>query len=242
MGKSSQLTFSTRACTFFSWSVLNVAKVNCYLGYFPYFFRNPMTPISFLIHRRTPHACFATAHTWDRVSATRFCLINNWMIYASFACYKLSLVWLCPHLGFMYHEESMASLSDYTKAHITCTPAWQHLELCSFVCLFVLWAVCHPLVKFSIVGSLCDREVGGSVSDRQSLNFESCVWRAVSSHSSHHPQGVLLAQFSLYVHKGGLKPHSFHFILFVLFCAFVRPIIHSPFLHSWFVHLHVFAI
>ena len=44
-------------------------------------------------------------------------------------------------------------------------------------------------------------------------NFESCVWRDVSSHSSHHPQEVLLAQFSLYVHKGGLKPHSFHFIL-----------------------------
>ena len=30
----------------------------------------------------------------------------------------------------------------------------------------------------------------------QALNFESCVWRAVSSHSSHHPQEVLLAQFS----------------------------------------------
>ena len=33
----------------------------------------------------------------------------------------------------------------------------------------------------------------------------------MSSHSSHHPQEVLLAQFSLYVHKGGLKPDSFHF-------------------------------
>ena len=40
--------------------------------------------------------------------------------------------------------------------------------------------------------------------------FESCVWRTVSSQSSHHPQEVLLAQFSLYVHKGGLKPDSFH--------------------------------
>ena len=28
--------------------------------------------------------------------------------------------------------------------------------------------------------------------------------------SSHHPQEVLLAQFSLYVHKGGLKLDSFH--------------------------------
>ena len=42
-------------------------------------------------------------------------------------------------------------------------------------------------------------------------NLASCVWRTVSSQSSHHPQEVLLAQFSLYVHKGGLKPDSFHF-------------------------------
>ena len=70
----------------------------------------------------------------------------------------------------------------------------------------------HPRVKVSIVGSLCDREVACSASDRQGSNFESCVWRTVSSQSSHYPQEVLLAQFSLYVHKGGLKPDSFHFI------------------------------
>ena len=70
----------------------------------------------------------------------------------------------------------------------------------------------HPRVKVSIVGSLRDREVACSASDRQGSNFESCVWRAVSSQSSHHHQEVLLAQFSLYVHKGGLKPDSFHFI------------------------------
>ena len=69
----------------------------------------------------------------------------------------------------------------------------------------------HPRVKVSIVGSLRDREVACSASDRQGSNFESCVWRTVSSHSSHHPQEVLLAQFSLYVHKGGLKPDSFYF-------------------------------
>ena len=61
------------------------------------------------------------------------------------------------------------------------------------------------------MGSLRDREVACSASDRQGSNFESCVWSTVSSHSSHHPQEVLLAQFSLYVHKGGLKPDSFHF-------------------------------
>ena len=46
------------------------------------------------------------------------------------------------------------------------------------------------------------------------LNFKSCVWRAVSPHSYHHPQEVLLAQFSLYVNKCGVKPHSFYFITF----------------------------
>ena len=71
----------------------------------------------------------------------------------------------------------------------------------------------HPRVKVSDVGSLRDREVACSASDRQGSNFESCVWRTVSSQSSHHPQEVLLAQFSLYVHKGGLKPASFHFRL-----------------------------
>ena len=67
-----------------------------------------------------------------------------------------------------------------------------------------------PRVKVSIVGSLRDREVACSASDRQGSNSESCVWKTVSSHSSHHLQEVLLAQFSLYVHKGGLKPNSFH--------------------------------
>ena len=73
----------------------------------------------------------------------------------------------------------------------------------------------HPRVKVSIVGSLRDREVACSASDRQDSNFEFCVWRTVSSQSSHHPQEVL-AQFSLYVHKGGLKPDSFHFIYYVI--------------------------
>ena len=66
----------------------------------------------------------------------------------------------------------------------------------------------HPLVK-SMVGSLRDREVACSASDLHGLNFESCVWRAVSFH---HLQEVLLAQFSLYVHKSGLRPDSFHSI------------------------------
>ena len=70
----------------------------------------------------------------------------------------------------------------------------------------------HPLVKLSIVGNLREREVAYSASDRQGSNFESCVvWRAVSSHSSHHPQEVFLAQLSLLVNKSDLKPDSFIF-------------------------------
>ena len=81
----------------------------------------------------------------------------------------------------------------------------------------------HPRVKVSIVGSLRDREVACSASDRQGSDFESCVWRTVSSQSSHHPQEVLLAQFSLYVHKGGLKPDSFHFCFPKRNCDGARP-------------------
>ena len=51
------------------------------------------------------------------------------------------------------------------------------------------------------MGSLRDREIAYLASDLQGSN----VWRAVSSH---HPQEVVLAQFSLYVHKSGIKPDS----------------------------------
>ena len=54
----------------------------------------------------------------------------------------------------------------------------------------------HPRVKVSIAGSLRDQEVACSASDRQGSNFESCVWRTVSSQSSHHPQEVLLASLA----------------------------------------------
>ena len=80
----------------------------------------------------------------------------------------------------------------------------------------------HPRVKVSIVGSLRDRKVACSASDRQGSNFKSCVWRTVSSQSSHHPQEVILAQFSLYVHKSGLKPDSFHFMVLYIVLNILR--------------------
>ena len=54
----------------------------------------------------------------------------------------------------------------------------------------------HPLVKLSIVESLCGREVACSASDLQCLYFESCVLRVVSSHSSHHLQEVLVCIYA----------------------------------------------
>ena len=76
--------------------------------------------------------------------------------------------------------------------------------------------VSSPSTRKSIVESLCDREVACSAPGRQCSNFEFCVWRAMSSHSSHHTQEVLLAQFNLYyVHKVGLKSHSFFLFLSV---------------------------
>ena len=91
----------------------------------------------------------------------------------------------------------------------------------------------HPRVKVSIVGSLRDREVACSASDRQGSNFESCVWRTVSSQSSHHPQEVLLAQFSPYVHKGGPKPDSFHFLRSQLSSQSGHIILKSVFIASY---------
>ena len=64
--------------------------------------------------------------------------------------------------------------------------------------------------RFNIVGNLHDREVACSASDRQGSNCDTCVWGPVLSHSPHHPQDILLAQFSLDVHKGALKPIDFH--------------------------------
>ena len=103
----------------------------------------------------------------------------------------------------------------------------------------------HPRRKVSIVGSLRDREVACSASDRQGSNFESCVWRTVSSQSSHHPQEVLLAQFSLYVHKGGLKPDSYHFISFgrglILIPNHVLPFGFGISGLAWRLRLHIAA-
>ena len=90
----------------------------------------------------------------------------------------------------------------------------------------------HPRVKVSIVGSLRDREVACLASDRQGSNFESCVWRTLSFQSSHHPQEVLLAKFSLYVHKCGLMHDSFHLSYSIIVRPLLRAIIARPLLRA----------
>ena len=122
-----------------------------------------------------------------------------------------------------YNNNSLLTVSRYfifssRRKRLTCRTTCRYTGVgwCGHllsICTHVLF--CHKHRKVSIVGSLRDREVACSASDRQGSNFESCVWRTVSSQSSHHPQEVLLAQFSLYVHKGGLKPDSFHFIFYI---------------------------
>ena len=68
--------------------------------------------------------------------------------------------------------------------------------------------------RFNIVESLCDREVESSAQTaRVRILNPVSVRRAVPSHSPLHSHEVLLTQFNLYVHRGGLKPHSFHLLL-----------------------------
>ena len=86
-------------------------------------------------------------------------------------------------------------------------PLW-HTSVKETKCFFPA----HSL-RFNNVERLRDQEVACSTSYRQGSNFEFCAWMAVSSHSSHHSQDILLVQLSLDVHKGGLRSHSFyHFI------------------------------
>ena len=72
--------------------------------------------------------------------------------------------------------------------------------------------VSSPLAReYSILRGASVTESSRAWTQTARARLESCVWRAVSFHSSDHPREVLLAQFSLCVHKSG-KPKSFHFI------------------------------
>ena len=89
------------------------------------------------------------------------------------------------------------------------------IQSLSFFLIVMLW------LALSIVGSLRDREVACSASYRQGSNFGILCLEGSAISLSHHPQEVLLAQFSLYVHKSGLKTDSFHFLV-----STVRQLLH----------------
>ena len=122
-----------------------------------------------------------------------------------------------------YHLQNLLTVCLNSRDLILCCPC---VRCCSSPGIHLVPLYCQQSallgMLLSIVESLRDREVVCSASDLQGSNFESCVWRTVSSHSSHHPQEVLLAQFSLYVHKSGLKPDSFHFISFAGYAIAAR--------------------
>ena len=129
----------------------------------------------------------------NKIRILRFCIL---------------LYWICWGL-WSQHSHHLKSLSIVQL----CKAKRQYMLTCKVnrYCLLALLGGFYCCLFPQNTGSLRDREVTCSTSDRQGSNFESCVWRTVSSQSSHQPQDVLLAQFSLYVHKGGLKPDSFHF-------------------------------
>ena len=171
---------------------------------------------------------------WDAKTYGSSCSLEKWAVtavhffgyIAAPGCCVSELtewsVFLCPvnfvvYWDASYTPETLHSTETFTRKRQTLAQCFNNvINYWVNVSCILVWKkqkmfLPHPRVKVSIVGSLRDREVACSASDRQGSNFKSCVWRTVSSQSSHHPQEVLLAQFSLYVHKGGLRPDSFHF-------------------------------
>ena len=69
--------------------------------------------------------------------------------------------------------------------------------------------------------------------------FESCVWRAVPSHLSHHHQVVILAQFSPYdsiwAHMYFLKTPFIHWFIRLFIDSFIHSFIYS------FIHLFIYS-
>ena len=122
--------------------------------------------------------------------------------YSPFSSCSPSLPSAFCSLFSSYFFFSSSSSSSFSTSSF-CPSSFSFFYFSHLLFLFVL--LLHLLLF------LHDREVACSPSDRQGSNSKLCVWRAVSSHSSYHPQEVLLAQLSLHVHNGGLQPHSLHF-------------------------------
>ena len=98
--------------------------------------------------------------------------------------------------------------------------------------------------RFNIVESLRDREVGCSTSEHKGANFESCEGNVISFISSQRYE-FRLVQFSIYVQKWSLKPHSFVRLFVHSFArSFVRSFVHlfiCSFFHS-FIHSFIHSL
>ena len=117
------------------------------------------------------------------------------------ACWVLKALFLNRHLSCLFSEHKITLYMPWRILPITFS-CWhkKYLKAGGGPRVVVSTAAFHARARIvSIVGNLRDREVACSVSDLQGSNFESCVWRTVSYQSSHHPEEVLLAQFSLYM-------------------------------------------
>ena len=143
------------------------------------------------------------------------------VLVSSFRFTQITMLWVYGHYYFLFFYIKESSAWSCVLLEPWRSGRAAYLESRISLARTSLWAFKFQRNKVFLPRSLvkiqyCEEPLwlrGSVLGPRlQGSNFESCVWRAVSSHSSHHPQEVLLAQFNLYVHKGGLKPHSFHFI------------------------------
>ena len=96
---------------------------------------------------------------------------------------------------------------SYRMTPMVLYSTWYYSQPCTLHCLEQVGALYVCTTSMTNIRPV--RDSSPEAWDYKGSNFESCVWRAVSCHSSHHPQELPLVQFSLHMHKGSSKPHSF---------------------------------
>ena len=190
------------------WSYTQISKL--YMFFMALYLWNVLTlkPLKYFVSTKETKGLYSI---WNHHKCLIWLYLHHLNTYVM--CLRLIDIFIFFSVGIIFMCQNLMS-TDVGLWRIKTVPALKELNT------YVSWSIVmkgsviwkktkmflpHPLIK------LRDRDVACSVSDLQGLNFESCVWRAVSSHSSHHPQEVLLVQFSLYVHKSGLS--SFHIFI-----------------------------
>ena len=130
-------------------------------------------------------------HVWISVLKTQDSKFDPWRSEAEHATSRSrklpTILRLCEWAGrnFRFFAVVKTACLESRRSQIR-TPLW-HASIKETKYFFPA----HSL-RFNMVGSLRDREVVCSASDHQGSNFEFCGLRAVTSHSYHHPQEVIL--------------------------------------------------